>query len=250
MHPITRKRNWSEIEHASPYADWTIMCPGRVGRINQEAVAHTGLRVIEAAKSGREHEDTYRDLTARVFQMATDSSRLRRTRGVALMGEVLAMQSRATGPFLQATPVAVLLGWSVDLRDRLHIRVVRCEVSPGWLQGAQAVRFGLASWPDSNHFANTHAAVATRNGRFIDRVVWRTLYPELDPPYLPRTFRNGELLDAVGEDWGDPLNWDALADAIEEQGYSPAKVRLASRLLRDMLLRGGVRALPGMAPHS
>lgn len=239
MHPITRKRNWSEIEHASRSFDWTVLCPCKVGRVNEAALAHVGSRTILAMQDHPASNEDAREAASRLFQMATDSTRQRRTRGVALVSPRHRFVS-------QASLTAVVLGWAIDQRERLHIRVVRREVSAGWFISSSSLRFGMASWPDLDWFANTHSAIHTRN----DYWVWTTLYPELVPPYPPKGIRNPELFRAVSAEPGNPLNWDALADSVEEQGYNPTVVRLGSRLLREMILRGGIKVMPRMLPHS
>ncbi|TXH55565.1 MAG: hypothetical protein E6Q97_08570 [Desulfurellales bacterium] len=137
---------------------------------------------------------------------------------------------------------AILLVWGMDRQSRAHLRVARRLVGTDWLASNSTMPFGLACWPD--HWP--HSGDPYSPSLAHDPTLWRVLYPELVPAARGHDFQNRELMYAALDEPTDPLHWDALGDAVEEQGLDPSRERFASRLLRDMILPGGAQVAPGL----
>lgn len=250
MSTITIHHAWSEILRPKPEADATFLVPWYGVAPDEDAirgilrhlvpmVTHPSI-ILHDSIVGADHCAGH--LRAVFAVERRRASRLlirqRYPRGVAL---VAPRRFRSEWPYLPSV-AAVLLVWGLSAGDRMHLRVVRREVGPDWLAINATMPFGLASWPE--HWP--HSGDPYSPSLAHDPTLWRVLYPELVPTARGHTFQHRELLYAVIDEPGDPLHWDALGDAVEEQGLDPSRERLAARLLRDMILPGGAQVAPGL----
>lgn len=240
MNRITIHHAWAEVER-DPKGDWTLLCPCEGRPLNQEAANRAANRASQAmdALPGETpgNPTDASEAVRRVFAAAVGFGTPQRLRGAALLAP---RPFRPEWTFRASR--AVLLVWGLDQGFRLHVRVVLRDVPKGWIGMASTMPFGLAPWPDHWPHSGDPEAPSLKD----DPTLWRVLYPELDPPPRPHTFQHRELLYAAMDEPGDPLHWDALADAVEEQDEDPSRERFASRLLREMILPGGARVAPGL----
>lgn len=162
--------------------------------------------------------------------------------GAALLG--LSVAAQRFDPRRGVAFSTVAMPWMRHAlqREAMHVRVVLRDVPKGWIGMASTMPFGLAPWPDHWPHDSDPDAPSLKG----DPTLWRVLYPELVPTARPHTFQHRELLYAAMDEPGDPLHWEALADAVEEQDEDPSRERFASRLLREMIVPGGGRVAPGL----
>ena len=245
MNRITIHHAWAEVLRPAHEADGTFLVPCEGLVPNEDALrgilrhlvplaTHPSITIHDSVINiGTHCESMAREVFAVVARPP-----LRRSRGVAL---VAPRRFQNDWPYLPSIAV-ILLVWGLDVRNRLHLRVVRREVGRDWLASNSTMPFGLACWPDHWPHDGDPEAPSLKD----DPTLWRVLYPELDSPPRPHTFQHRELLYAVLDEPGDPLHWDALADAVEEQDLDPSRERFASRLLREMILPGGATLAPGL----
>lgn len=253
MSTITIHHAWSEILRPEPEADATFLVPWYSVAPNGDAIRGILLHLVPMVThpSIVLHDsivgvDHCADHLRGVFTLDAVGRRRgnrmlirqRYPRGVSL---VAPRRFRSEWPYLPSL-TAVLLVWGLSVGDRMHLRAVRREVSPDWLASNVTMPFGLACWPE--HWP--HGGEPYSPSLAHDPTLWRVLYPELVPTARGHAFQNRELLYAVLDEPTDPLHWDALGDAVEEQGLDPSRERFASRLLRDMILPGGAQVAPGL----